>query len=67
MKAIGDELGTAAVLARLRRHVGHTLRCSRETSGDVAGYVVETVALRCDDCNEIVLEAIQRLLARARR
>jgi hypothetical protein len=49
---------------RLRRHVGHSLRCVKESSGVVEGYVVETVALRCDDCGEVVLEAVRRLLKR---
>jgi len=55
-----------AILAELRRHVGHTLRCKRETTGDVAGYVVETVQLRCEDCGDVVLEGVQRLLRKAR-
>ena len=56
-------------LAALRRHVGHTLRCVREKSGDpVAGYVIDTVALRCEDCGEVILEGVQRLLKkRAKR
>ena len=59
---------TAEVLAAtLRRHVGHRLRCARESTGEVAGYVVETVALRCDDCGEVVLEAVQRQFKRTRR
>lgn len=58
---------TDDVVTELRRHVGHSLRCVRETTGDVAGYVVETVALRCEDCGEVVLEATQRVLKRARR
>ena len=57
---------TDELLAELRRHVGHTLRCKRETTGDVAGYVVETVQLRCEDCGDVVLEGVQRLLRKAR-
>ena len=53
-----------ALLGELRRHVGHTLRCKRETTGDVAGYAVDTVALRCEDCGEVILEGVQRLLKR---
>lgn len=56
-----------AVLALLRRHVGHQLLCARETSGDIAGYVVETVSLRCTDCGEAILEGTQRLLKKSRR
>ena len=59
-RAIGDEL----LAVTLRRHVGHSLRCVRESTGDVGGFVLETVALRCDDCGEVVLEAVQRLLKR---
>jgi hypothetical protein len=55
------------LIASLRRHVGHQLRCARETSGNIGGYVVETVALRCDDCGEVVIEATQQLLKRSRR
>jgi NTP pyrophosphatase (non-canonical NTP hydrolase) len=58
---LSDEL-----LAELRRHVGHTLRCKRETTGDVAGYVVETVQLRCEDCGDVILEGVQRLLKRSK-
>lgn len=50
------------LVAELRRHVGHVLRCSVADSGDVAGYVVETIAIRCEDCGEVVLEAVQRVL-----
>ena len=59
-----DVLGADAVLAALRRHVGHQLRCARVSCPDVAGYVVETVSLRCEDCGEVVLEGVQRLLKR---
>jgi len=55
----------ADVYAALKRHVGHSLVCARKSS-DVAGYVVETVALRCDDCGEVILEGTQRILKRAR-
>jgi hypothetical protein len=58
---LSDEL-----LAERRRHVGHTLRCKRETTGDVAGYVVETVQLRCEDCGDVILEGVQRLLKRSK-
>lgn len=64
---IGDDIRTDELLARLRRHVGHTLRCSRETTGAVGSYVVETVGLRCEECGEVVLEAMQRVLKRAAR
>ena len=54
-RAIGDEL----LAATLRRHVGHQVRCVRETCGaGVAGLEIETVALRCEDCGEAVLEAV---------
>lgn len=62
-RAIGDEL----LAATLRRHVGHSLRCVRESTGDIAGFVVDTISLRCDDCGEVVLEAVQRQLKRIRR
>jgi hypothetical protein len=52
---------TDPVLARLRRHVGHQLRCIRETTGDIGGYVVETVRLDCTDCAEPIIEGTQRL------
>jgi hypothetical protein len=48
------------LIAQLRRHVGHQLRCARETSG-IDKYVIETVALRCEDCGEVVIEATQQL------
>jgi len=54
------------LLVSLRRHVGHQFRCARETN-DVAGYSVETVALRCEDCGEVVVEATARLLKRTRK
>jgi len=60
------ETKTTAVVARLRRHVGHRLRCARETTGDLAGYVVESVQLLCDDCGESILEGTQRLLKKTR-
>ena len=41
----------------LDRHVGHTLRCARETTGNVGRWRLDTVALRCDDCGEVLLEA----------
>jgi hypothetical protein len=59
-RAIGDDL----LAATLRRHVDHALRCARATTGDIGGVVLETVSLRCDDCGEVVLEAVQRLLKR---
>jgi hypothetical protein len=59
--AAADELYT-----EIRRHVGHGLRCVRERN-DVAGYVVEAVALRCDDCGEVILEGTLRLLKRSRK
>jgi len=56
---------TAAELrAALTRHVGHTLRCSRDECKDLDGWVLETVALRCDDCGEVVIETVRRLLKR---
>ena len=54
------------LLTRLRRHVGHQLRCVHDTSGEIAGWVVETVALRCDDCGEVVLEATKQVRKHAR-
>ena len=55
------------LLGALRRHVGHTLRCVREKSG-ADEYVIDTVALRCEDCGEVILEGVQRLLKkRAKR
>jgi len=41
---------------QLLRHVGHTLRCATE-SYQVDVYTVETVALRCEDCGEVVMES----------
>lgn len=52
---------TDELVVALRRHVGHTLRCVRERSG-ADGYTIDTVALRCEDCGEVILEAVQRLL-----
>jgi len=52
------------LMHQLRRHVGHQLRCARETTGEVSGYVVETVVLRCEDCGEVVLEAMKRVRKR---
>jgi hypothetical protein len=49
------------LMHQLRRHVGHQLRCARETSGDVSGFTVETVVLRCEDCGEVVLEATKKI------
>ena len=40
----------------LRRHVGHTLRCARE-SNTAAGFTFETVSIRCEDCGEVLVEA----------
>ena len=57
--------GAPALVARLVRHVGHQLRVVRETSGNVAGYVVEAVTLRCEDCSEPILEeAVMAKLAK---
>ena len=49
-----------ALVVILRRHVGHSLRCVRQ-SCTVAGWVMETVAIRCEDCGEIVIEGTERL------
>jgi len=54
------------LMAKLRRHVGHVLRCVRNTSGELEGYIVETISLRCEDCGEIALES-HRVLNRKRR
>jgi hypothetical protein len=64
---VGDVVATLSdqLLITLRRHQGHVLRCDRQTTGDLDGYVVETLALRCEDCGEVILEGIQRLLKRA--
>jgi len=64
---VGDLVATLSdqLLITLRRHQGHVLRCDRQTTGDLDGYVVETLALRCEDCGEVILEGIQRLLKRA--
>lgn len=51
----GEELVQA-----LKRHVGHTLRCSRARMV-MSGYSVESVALRCDDCGEVILEGTARV------
>jgi hypothetical protein len=48
------------LVTALDRHVGHQLTCARETTGDVAGIVVESLSLRCDDCGEVVLEGVKR-------
>jgi hypothetical protein len=62
-RAIGDEL----LAATLRRHVGHQVRCVRETcSAGLEGFELETVALRCEDCGEVVLEAVTTRRRRAR-
>ena len=47
----------------LRRHLGHTLRCVRE-SNRAAGYTVATMSIRCEDCGEVVLEATDEILGR---
>jgi hypothetical protein len=62
-----DALTPAAFVQVIGRHVGHTLRCARESTGQVGGWLVETVALRCDDCGEVLLEGIVRTYARRRR
>ena len=57
--------GAPALVARLVRHVGHQLRLVRETSGNVAGFVVKAVTLRCEDCSEAILEeAVMAKLAK---
>jgi len=45
--------------ALLRRHVGHQLRCVREVV-TLERLTVETIALRCDDCGEVVIETFKR-------
>jgi hypothetical protein len=53
---------TAELRGALKRHVGHTLRCERsECLMDREGFVLETLALRCDDCGEVVIETVNRL------
>jgi len=52
---------TDELLVALRRHVGHTLRAVRERSS-ADDYTIDTVALRCEDCGEVLLEGVQRLL-----
>lgn len=65
MTAVRDRIRMVDELrAALRRHVGHTLRCSRDEVRDLEGYVLETLSLRCDDCGEVVFEAVT---GRARR
>jgi hypothetical protein len=49
---------------QLLRHVGHTLRCAREAYS-VSVYTVDTVALRCEDCGEVVIES-QASVSRAK-
>jgi hypothetical protein len=63
---MGPKLRTEATIAELRavlaRHIGHTLRCVRETTGRPAapgGYQIDTLALRCDDCGEVVFETLE--------
>jgi hypothetical protein len=65
---VGDLVATVSdqLLITLRRHHGHLLRCDRQTTGDLDGYEVETLSLRCEDCGEVILEGIQRLLKRAK-
>jgi hypothetical protein len=48
------------LVRELKRHVGHVLRCSRDRT-IVGGYSVETIALRCDDCGEVILEGQARV------
>jgi len=59
-KNLVDEL-----LAQLRRHDGHQLRCARDRNA-VGECIVETVALRCEDCGESVLESVQQVRKRTR-
>jgi len=42
--------------AVLRRHVGHSLRCVRESYTD-ATWSVDAVVLRCEDCGEVLIES----------
>lgn len=67
MSVSNDAITVGDLMARLRRHVGHSLRCVKESTGNLAGYVVDTVSLRCDDCGEVVLEATVPQLKRVRR
>ena len=49
------------LMHQLRRHVGHQLQCVRETTGNVGGWTVETIALRCNDCGEPVVEVVKKI------
>ena len=59
------KLTAEILLSTLRRHVGHSLRCVRETP-EVAGFSMEAVAIRCDDCGEVVIEAVDTTQSRGR-
>jgi hypothetical protein len=54
------------IFEEVERHVGHVLRCSRDKTV-VAGYVVETVALRCEDCGDVLVEGTQRVRVKRSR
>jgi hypothetical protein len=57
---------TKDVIETLGRHVGHSIRCARATTGDAfTTAIVETISLRCDDCGEVILEG-QRVLSNKR-
>lgn len=56
----------------LSRHVGHTLRCVREGDASAAAWVaagfnVNAVSIRCDDCGEVVIEVADVKRARRQR
>jgi hypothetical protein len=55
------------LMKRLRRHVGHQLRCLHETSGAVGGYVIATVCVRCEDCGETVIDGHATVLQKDAR
>lgn len=64
--SVGCRIPKAAatvVFREIERHVGHSLCCNR-TLQVVAGYVVETVAMRCEECGEIILEGTNRVRQR---
>ncbi len=54
------------VFEEVERHVGHVLRCSRDRNV-VANYVVETVAVRCEDCGQVLVEGTQRVRVSLKR
>ncbi len=68
--SVGERIPKCAahvVFREVERHVGHSVRCVRETTGNVAGYVVDTIVLRCEDCGEALLEGTQRIRKASQR